>query len=267
MTLQLRPYQEAALADLWQWFSDQTGNPLVVLPTGAGKSLVIAEWCKLVFDTDPGACILVVTHVGELVAQNAAELVGLWPDAPWGIYSAGLGRRDIGAPLLFASIQSIHKKAFNLPRRVDMVLVDEAHLIPRTADTMYGKFLSDLKTINPAVKIIGLTATPFRLDSGRLHEGDGAMFDGIAHETGVRGLIDDGYLCPPVSYRQKAQIDTTGVGSRGGEFIAAQLESAALDPEVVDAIADRIVDAGRDRKGWLIFGCTVKHCEALAEAL
>ncbi len=275
MTLTLRPYQEAALADLWDWFASRDGNPLMVLPTGAGKSLVIAEWCKLVFETDPGACILVVTHVRELVSQNAAELVGMWPDAPWGIYSAGLGRRDIGAPIMFASIQSIHGKAYKLPRRVDMVLVDEAHLIPRTSNTMYGKFLADLKMINPALKIIGLTATPFRLDSGRLDEGDGAMFDGIAHDTNVRELIDDGFLCPPVSYRQSAQIDTTGIGSRGGEFIASQLESAALDPAVVAAIADRICEAGigggdvlsPDRKGWLIFGCTVKHCEALAEAL
>jgi DNA repair protein RadD len=266
--LVLRPYQEAALADLWQWFAEKDGNPLVVLPTGAGKSLVIAEWCKLVFETDPGACILVVTHVRELVAQNAAELVGLWPEAPWGIYSAGLGRRDIGAPLMFASIQSIHKKAYRLPRRVDMVLIDEAHLIPRTAGTMYGKFLADLRTINPAVKIIGLTATPFRLDSGRLDQGDGAMFDGVAHDTPVRGLIEDGYLCPPVGpARQATQIDTSGVGTRGGEFIAAQLGAEACRPEVVAAIADRIVEAGQDRQGWLVFGCTVEHCKLLAEAL
>ncbi|MEA3264113.1 MAG: DEAD/DEAH box helicase family protein [Pseudomonadota bacterium] len=184
--LTLRPYQEAALTDLWGWFTNQSGNPLVILPTGAGKSLVIAEWSKLVFETDPTACILVLTHVRELVAQNAAELVGLWPEAPWGIYSAGLGRRDIGAQLLFASIQSIHKKAYNLPRRVDMVLIDEAHMIPRNADTMYGKFLADLRTINPALKMIGLTATPFRLDSGRLDKGDDAMFDGIAVNTGIK---------------------------------------------------------------------------------
>lgn len=265
--LQLRPYQEKALTDLWQWFAEKDGDPLVVLPTGAGKSLVIAEWCKLVFDTDPSACILVITHVRELVQQNAAELVGLWPEAPWGIYSAGLGRRDIGAALMFASIQSIHKKAYSLPRRVDMVLVDEAHLIPRKSDTMYGRFLADLRTINPALKIIGLTATPFRVDSGRLDQGEDAMFDGIAHDTNVIGLFDDGYLAPPVSHRQKAQINTANVGTRGGEFIAAQLEREAMDPAVINAIADRIVEAGQDRKGWLVFGCTVAHCEALALAL
>lgn len=266
--LTLRPYQEKCLADLWQWFCDQTGNPLAVLPTGAGKSLVIAEWCRAVFGVDPGAGIIVLTHVRELVAQNFAELVGMWPEAPAGIYSAGLGRRDIAAQLMFASIQSIHKKAYKLPRRIDMVLVDEAHLIPRNADTMYGRFLADLKTINPALKIIGLTATPFRLDSGLLHEGRGAMFDGIAHDTNVRELFDDGFLCPPISFIQhESEIDTSKVGIRAGEFIADQLSAEACNPETVAAIADRIMEAGQGRRSWLVFGVSVEHCELLAAAL
>lgn len=264
--LQLRPYQDAALSDLWNWLGSNPGNPLVVLPTGAGKSLVIAEWCRLMFDVDPQSRVIVLTHVRELVAQNYAELMGLWPEAPAGIYSAGLNRRDMGARLMFASIQSVHRKAFQI-QQCDLVLVDEAHLIPRSADTMYGRFLADLKTINPHIRVVGLTATPFRLDSGRLDQGDDAMFDAIAHETGVRGLFEDGYLCPPRSYRQKAQIDTSRVGIRAGEFISAQLESAAMDPETINAIVDRICEAGADRRGWLVFGCTVAHCEALADAL
>lgn len=265
--LTLRPYQERCLGDLWHWFERETGNPLVVLPTGAGKSLVIADWCKGVCQVDPGAGILILAHVRELIQQNAAELLGLWPDAPVGVYAAGLGRREMGKAITFASIQSIWRKAYKLPRRIDMVLVDEAHLIPRNSTTMYGKFLADLKAINPATKIIGLTATPFRLDSGLLHEGSEAMFDGIAHETNVRGLFDDGYLAPPRSYRQRTEIDTAGVGTRAGEFIASQLESAAMDAATIDAIADRIVEAGADRKGWLVFGCSVAHCEAMTAAL
>jgi DNA repair protein RadD len=267
--LKLRLYQETALADLYAYFTRESGNPLVVLPTGSGKSLVIAEWCRLVFDQDPRARIIILTHVQELVAQNYTELMGMWPDAPAGIYSAGLNRRELGARILFASIQSIHDKA-SLVQECDMVLVDEAHLIPRKSETTYRRFLADLRKINPHLKIIGLTATPFRLDSGMLHEGDGAMFDHIAHETPVRQLIEEGFLCRPVTFpktTEAAQIDTTGVRTVAGEFKMSDLEVAALDPETIAAIADRIVAAGADRRGWIVFGCSVKHCEALSEAL
>lgn len=266
MTLVLRHYQEQALSDLWTYFTRKTGNPLAVLPTGSGKSLVMAEWCRLVFDVDPNGRIIVVTHVRELVSQNYSELLTIWPDAPAGIYSAGLGRRDLGSRIIFCSIQSVYKKAFSI-QQCDLVLVDEAHLIPRNADTMYRKFLTDLHAINPHLKIMGLTATPFRLDSGMLHEGENALFSDIAHETPVRMLIDEGWLCPPVTFNQAAQINTDGVGTRGGEFITAQLEFEALEPETVKAIADRVVAAGADRKGWLVFGVSVKHCTVLAEAL
>lgn len=260
--IELRPYQKQSLTDLWNWFGANDGSPLVVLPTGAGKSIVMAEWIRLMFEVDPHARVIVATHVRELVAQNYAELIGHWPDAPAGIYSAGLGRREMGARILFCSIQSVHAKGLAIGQ-CDMVLVDEAHLIPRKSDTMYQRFLLELKIANPAMKIVGLTATPFRLDSGMLHQGDGAMFDAIAHDSNVKALIDDGYLCPPICYRQAAQIDTNGVGTRGGEFIAAQLEHAALDPAIVNAIVDRVIEAGEGRCGWLIFGCTVAHCEAL----
>ena len=269
MTLKLRPYQEESLHALWGYFQEKTGNPLVVLPTGAGKSLTMAEWIKLVFESDPSARIVVVTHVKELVAQNYAELLTVWPEAPAGVYSAGLNRRDLGARIIFASIQSIYSKAFDL-QQCDLVLIDEAHLIPRKSDTMYQRFLGDLKAINPHLKLIGFTATPFRLDSGMLNEGDDALFSDIAHETSARLLIDEGYLCPPITRPRQtasAQISTEGVGTRGGEFIAAQLEFAALEPETIAAIADNIVAAGADRKGWLLFCCTVAHCEAMDAAL
>ena len=133
----------------------------------------------------PDQRILVVTHVRELIAQNFAELIGLWRDAPAGIYSAGLGRRDLGARILFAGIQSIHRRAYDV-QQCDLVLIDEAHLIPGASDTMYRRFLDTLARINPQLKVIGFTATPYRLDSGMLHEGKGALFTDIAYEVSVR---------------------------------------------------------------------------------
>lgn len=263
----LRYYQEKAIVEgVWQYFTENSGNPLLVLPTASGKSLVIAALIKRILADDPDARIIVLAHVAELIAQNYAELIGHWPDAPAGIYSAGLAKRDLKSRIIFAGIQSIHRKAYNL-QRIDIVIVDEAHLITRSGTATYRKFLDDLRQINPYLKIIGATATPFRLDSGLLHEGDDAMFSDISYEIGVRELIDGGFICTPTSKPAVAQIDTSEVGSRGGEFIAGQLEAVATHPETVEAVADEIIAHSQGRRGALIFGAGIEHCGMLKAAI
>lgn len=92
--LTLRPYQQAAITAIYGYFQTHTGNPLVVIPTAGGKSLVMASFIEGVLKAWPDQRILIVTHVRELIAQNHAEMIGLWPEAPAGIYSAGLGKRE-----------------------------------------------------------------------------------------------------------------------------------------------------------------------------
>ena len=154
--LTLRPYQQAAIASIYGYFQTHKGNPLVILPTAAGKSLVAAAFIEGVLKAWPDQRILIVTHVRELIAQNHAEMIRLWPDAPTGIYSAGLGKREAQARILFAGIQSIHRRAQEIGH-TDLVLIDEAHLIPGNSSTMYRRFLDGLTRINPALKVIGLT--------------------------------------------------------------------------------------------------------------
>ena len=95
--LTLRPYQQEAIDAIYAYFEDHKGNPLLVLPTAAGKALVLSAFSEGVLKTWPDQRILVVTQSRELIAQNHAEMVGLWPEAPAGIYSAGLGRREAAA--------------------------------------------------------------------------------------------------------------------------------------------------------------------------
>jgi DNA repair protein RadD len=264
--LTLRPYQQAAIDSLYAYFGEHSGHPLVVIPTAGGKSLVMAAFIKGVLEAWPDQRILVVTHVRELIAQNFAELVGLWPLAPAGIYSAGLGRRDITARILFAGIQSIHKRAYAV-QQCDLVLIDEAHLIPATADTMYRRFLDTLARLNPQLKVIGFTATPYRLDSGMLHQGRNALFTDIAFEVSVRQLIDDGYLCPLVSKAAETRLEVEGVGLRGGEFIARQLQAAVDLPAITDAAIDEVASLGRDRRSWLVFCSGIEHAGHVADAI
>jgi DNA repair protein RadD len=143
------------------------------------------------------------------------------------------------------------------------VIVDEAHLIPKTDGTRYNKFLSDLRICNRGVKVVGLTATPYRLDSGWLHEGDNAIFDGIAYDIPVADLMEQGFLAPVISKSGVKTIDLSNVGKRGGEYIESELAKAASDPELVTETVAEIVRYGAERRAWLVFACGVNHAELL----
>jgi superfamily II DNA or RNA helicase len=264
--MDLRPYQRAAIDAIYDYFGTATGNPLVVMPTGTGKSVVLAHFLREAVGDWGDTRILVLTHVRELIRQNFQALVRVWPLAPAGIYSAGLNKRDIGAQILVAGIQSIHKRAYNV-QRCDLVLIDEAHLLGVADTGMYRKFLKELREINPHLKVIGFTATPYRMDSGLLHEGKDRLFTDVAYEVPLLQMIEQGYLCPVVPKRTETQLDVTGVGTRGGEFIAGELERAVdLDP-VTQSAVDEIVRLGTERGSWLIFASGVSHAEHVRDAI
>jgi DNA repair protein RadD len=191
-------------------------------------------------------------------------MIGLWPEAPAGIYSAGLGKREAQARVLFAGIQSIHRRAHEIGH-TDLVLIDEAHLIPGNSSTMYRRFLDALQAINPALKVIGLTATPFRTGSGMLHEGKDALFTDIAYEAPVRDLIDAGYLSPLVSKQPNTRLDVSKVGTRAGDFIARDLAAAVDQDATTRAAVTEIITHGKDRKSWLAFCSGVDHARHVAE--
>ena len=265
MTLALRYYQQQAINDTMDWFTKNSGNPLIVLPTGTGKALLCAELARIAC-AYPDTRVLVVTHVRELVAQNHAEMISLWPDAPAGIYSASLKRRDVSKRITFCSIQSVFRKWDQIPRP-DIIIIDEAHLIPRDAETMYGKFLACMKLTNPHVRVIGLTATPYRMDSGRLDEGEDRIFHGISYEYGIAQAIGDGFLAPLISKDPKLHLDTKGVGTRGGEFIPGELQRAVDTDPLNTAAVEEAIAFGGDRRGWLFFCSGVKHAEHVAALL
>jgi DNA repair protein RadD len=267
MTFTLRPYQEAAINGLYEYWSTGRGdNPLIVAPTGAGKSAILG---KIIMDamSFPGTKVMVLTHVREILEQNAKALLRIYPQADIGFYSASIGQKRLDKPIIFAGIQSVYQRAYDMVPAPDLVIVDESHMIPKNSETRYGKFLSDLKTCNPKVKMIGLTATPYRLDSGYLHKGRGALFDGIAYDIPVGMLMDEGYLSPVISKGGAKKIDLTNVGKRGGEFIESELAIAASDPELVKATVKEIVEYGQDRKAWLVFASGLGHAQMLREEM
>lgn len=264
--LELRPYQDESIEALFEHWGEGGGNALIVIPTGGGKSLIIAFLLQKLFELHPLMRVGIVTHTQELIVQNFKELIGIWPSAPVGIYSAGIGRRDTRAAILFMGIQSVWDKT-QILGKFDLLIVDEADLISRNAQTMYGKFFDGLRGIYDGMRVVGLTATPYRLDSGRLDQGDDKIFEKIIYEANVADLIRDGYLSRLVSKGGSAEISTRGVHRRGGEFIAGELERAAMQGDLVKRAASEIVSYGNNRKAWLAFCSGVDHALAVRDAL
>lgn len=269
--LRLRDYQRAsldALAAAWGRGGADAAAPghLIVLPTGAGKSLVIAALARATLADDPLARVAIVTHSRELVAQNFSELTRAWPEAPAGIFSAGLGRREADAQVLVCGIQSVADRLDAVGPR-DLVIVDEAHLIPRAADTRYGRFLAGLRAATPGLRVAGFTATPYRLDSGRLDEGAHRLFSGIAYEADTFTLIRQGFLAPLVSKATLTQLDVSGVGRRGGDYIPGELEAAVNRDWITRAAVAELAEYGRGRRAWLAFCAGLAHAEAVRDAV
>lgn len=262
----LRPYQQEAVDASLQWFAEGKDRPLVVLPTGTGKSVVIADLCRDVLSRHAGTRIVICVHVKELVQQNYDKLMAVWPNAPAGIYSAGIGRREHQAQILFCGIQSVYKKAA-LIGHVDLLIGDEVHLIPRKGDGMWRTFEKDLRTINQDMAFLGLTATPYRLDTGLIIQGDNPQFDGVCYQYSVIQAIKDGYLSEIVSAPVQTHLKTEGVKKRGGEFIAGDLERAVDTDEQTAACCDEIISLGKDRKTWLIFAAGNTHAQHIHEYL
>lgn len=273
MTYTLRDYQEACVQAHYDFFAENDeGHPLFVVPTGGGKSLIIAEFIRRTLAAWPETRILIVTHVRELIEQNCAEFIRHWgsPDHPAGIYSAGLGARQHTAHVLFAGIQSIYDKA-KVIGHVDLVLVDEAHLIPKKGFGRYRRYLMDLAEINMQVKVCGYTATPYRLDGGYLHKtskrDEYRIFTDVAYEVPVIDLIDGGYLTTLRAKDPDHKISTAGVRTTAGEFNAHDLEQASFGT-VELAVAETVELARKhDRKHWLIFGTGIRHAERILEEL
>lgn len=265
--MKLRPYQQDAVNATFNYFEQGGGNPVIAMPTGTGKSIVISEIIRNVFQF-PKQRVMMLTHVKELIAQNHKNLITVWPTAPVGIFSAGLDRRDVGRPITYAGIQSVHKRAATFGH-VNIVIVDEAHLIPDNADTMYGQFISDLRDRNPNLKVIGLTATPYRLGSGLLT--DGPTFDDVCFDlTSLQNfnkLVADGFIAPLIAKRPGTELDVSDVKMSGGDYVLKALQ-AAVDKEAITAQAlDELAHAGTERKHWLIFATGIEHSNHIRDKL
>lgn len=255
----LRQYQTDAINALWAyWRSNPRGAPLLVCPTGSGKSLICASVIKQITDKYPKYRFLIATHTKEIVDQNSRELQKLTTE-PIGIYSAGLGSKQIRR-VTFANIQSVYKRS---EIESDMLIIDECHLLSKNENSMYQKLISNLQKKNRDLKILGLTATPMRMDQGSLIS-TGSIFTDIAYNISIRELIDNGFLCPIVSMSKEA-VDLSEVKMSGYDFNQGDLEKAFNCEALIDLHCKDIIKNAKDRKHWLIFCAGIDHAKEVSE--
>ena len=262
----LRDYQQRSIDQLYAWFeAGNSGNPCLVLPTGAGKSHIVAALCKDALQQWPETRILMLTHVKELIVQNAEKMRHHWPNAPLGIYSSGLRKKEIGEPITFAGIQSVRTKAAIIGH-VDIVIIDESHLVSHKDQGGYRSLLNDLMVINPQLRVIGLTATPYRLGHGYITDKP-ALFDALIEPVTIEELIYKGYLSRLKSKLTKTQYDVSEVHKKGGEYIESELQAAVDTHDKNVSVVQEIMRYGADRKSWLIFCSGVDHAHHIKDVL
>ncbi|SQK75571.1 type I restriction enzyme EcoKI subunit R [Tatumella ptyseos] len=268
MSFTLRPYQQEAVDATISYFRKHQQPAVIVLPTGAGKSLVIAELAR-----KARGRVLVLAHVKELVAQNHAkyEALGLSAD----IFSAGLQQKQSHRKVVFGSVQSVARNLDAFDDAFSLIIVDECHRIADDKESQYQTIFSYLRQRRPELRLLGLTATPFRLGKGWIYHlhyhgmvrGDAdALFYECIYELPLRYMIKNGYLTDPhridmpvVHYDFSALFS-----SQQGLFSERDLNNQlSKQRRVTPEIIRQVIELSEDRHGVMIFAATVMHAREI----
>ncbi len=266
--MKLRPYQSEAIAAVNAALRERDDNPCIVLPTGSGKSLVMASLISQWVRACPDFRVMVLAHRKELVDQNAEELIGIDSSLSVGVYAASLKRRDTLHNVTFAAIQSVAKKANDFPIQ-DVLIIDEADMIPVKGEGTYRKFISDMKNRNPSLRVVGLSATPYRMGSGPICHKD-HILNWIPYESNIGDLIRDGYLSPIRTVEgEHSKLNLENVKKSRNDF---NLKDLAMHVDKADVVAQAVKDMVQivrreNRKSVAVFGIDIEHCKHIQKEL
>jgi DNA repair protein RadD len=279
-TFILRNYQTQAVNAAVEHFRHGDDPAVIVLPTGAGKSLVIAELSRLAKGR-----VICLAHVKELVEQNHAKFLATGSAAgvfsaglfSAGLFSAGLGQKNSTAKTTFASIQSLSASLDSFRSPASLIIIDECHRVGIDDSGQYNKTLTHFRTLNPSVKILGLTATPYRLGSGWIyqHHYHGytrpcmtSFFKKCIFELPLQYMVKNGYLTPPIHYDAAiAHYDFSLLtqsldGEQDTDDIALN-ELIHKHPRVTKAVTEQILQLSQNRQGVMIFASTIDHAQEI----
>lgn len=254
MSIQLRPHQTQAVHDIRAEYRAGKRSPILVMPTGSGKTVIftyIASRMSML-----GKRILILVHRRELVDQ-VSDALGQW-GVEHGIISPHYHPRS-ESPVQVASVFTLARRLASNPAAYDLVIIDEAHHAAR------GSTWAKVMESNAHARYLGVTATPCRLDGKGLGIDCGGYFDAMVLGPSVLQLIDDGYLCPPTVYAPppESRVDLSGIRKRGGDYITSQLSEIMNARKLTgDAVVHYRDHA--DRLPAVSFCCDVAHAETVA---
>ncbi|ELA9811989.1 DEAD/DEAH box helicase [Vibrio parahaemolyticus] len=264
----LRPYQADSVKAVIHYFRKHSTPAVIVLPTGAGKSLVIAELARLAKGR-----VLVLAHVKELVEQNHAKYEGY--GLKGAIFSAGLGRKETDQQVVFASVQSVVRNLDSFKNQFSLLVIDECHRVPDDKNSSYQKVITHLRELNPGIKVLGLTATPYRLGIGWIYQyhtrgqvrtEESRFFRDCIFELPIRYLLDENFLTParmmdaPVLSYDFSQLKPANTGRyKEAEMDMVIDKAKRATPQIVE----QIIQYARERKGVMIFAATVRHAQEI----
>ena len=268
----LRPYQTDSVKAVIHYFRKHTTPAVIVLPTGAGKSLVIAELARIAKGR-----VLVLAHVKELVEQNHAKYESYGEKGA--VFSAGLGRKETDQPVVFASVQSVVRNLDAFANQFSLLVIDECHRVPDEKSSSYQKVISHVTELNPGIKVLGLTATPYRLGMGWIYQyhtrgqvrsEEPRFFRDCIFELPIRYLLDEQFLTParmidaPVLSYDFSALKPTSLGRYKESELDMVIESAKrATPQIVR----QIIQMSADRQGIMIFAATVRHAQEILSLL
>lgn len=266
---QLRAYQQEAVDCTVKHFQTTKDPAVIVLPTGAGKSLVIAKLAQVAKGR-----VLALAHVKELVEQNHSKFISYQLEA--GIFSAGLNKKQISQKVIFGSIQSVARANDDFFKDFNLLIIDECHRFCSSEETQYGSVVDKLKRSNPNICIVGLTATPYRLGTGWIYQVNSfnvqqtkeeRFFKKCVYELSIKYMIKHKYLSPPVKIDiPVTSYDFSELTESGRMYTLSEVEKVLtkqkrLTPLIVKNIVD--ITEKYQRNGVMIFSSTIKHAQEI----
>lgn len=268
-----RPYQQAAHDAAWGFIRTSTDPCLIEAATGAGKSIIVALLADTIHQHS-GKRVLCLCPSGELVEQNAEKMA--IAGISHSVFSASLGKKSTRHPIVIGTPGTVKNSLSRFAKDIGAIVIDEAHGITPTLI----KIVDRIRDANPNVRVVGMTATPYRMgdgyifamwDDGRAvpeHQTKDPFFTKLVYRITAHDLLDQRYLTPvTVGEIGAPKYDTSGLAlGKNGKFTVASLDRAynGHGRKTAGIVAD-IVDHSRDRRGVMLFCATVQHAqEALA---